>query len=140
MQSGLTGGQRSRNRHQDSRSSEVAAAPAAAASAAQTAASASASGENTPAGPLSPGAVVDTLEVATRPSTPEGGGGGGGEESPGGTPGSIRNRRRTSSATKSRDRNPSEDQPSRCATPATVAVAAELEPPSFAPAAAAPSF
>ena len=35
-------------------------------------------------------------------------------------------------------RNPSEDQPSRCATPATAA--AEGDPPSFAPVAAAPSF
>ena len=112
-QSGLTGGQRSRNRRQDSRSSE--ANPTAAATSARSASSeatpvqsrsAAGSGENTPAGPLSPAAstgLVDTLEVATRPSTPEGGGGGG-EDSPGGTPGTIRNRRRTSSATKSRDR------------------------------------
>ena len=109
-QSGLTGGQRSRNRRQDSRSSEANAAAAArsASSEATPVASRSAagSGENTPAGPLSPAgstALVDALEVATRPSTPEGGGGVG-DDSPGGTPGSIRNRRRTSSATKSRDR------------------------------------
>ena len=105
MQSGLTGGQRSRNRRQDSRSSEFNAAAAARSASSEVAASRSAagSGENTPAGPLSPAtALVDTLEVATRPSTPEGGGAG--DDSPGGTPGSIRNRRRTSSATKSRDR------------------------------------
>ena len=111
-QSGLTGGQRSRNRRQDSRSSEAAAANAAAARSASSEAtpvasrSAAGSGENTPAGPLSPAgstALVDALEVATRPSTPEGGGGVG-DDSPGATPGSIRNRRRTSSATKSRDR------------------------------------
>ena len=87
------------------------------------------SGCNTP-DPLSPSMVerVDTLEVNTRPSTPT--------ESTSLTQNeatvaanlaaSIRNRRRTSSATKSRDRNPSEDASasanstaahSRCTTP-----------------------
>ena len=64
------------------------------------------SGCNTP-DPLSP-AGFDTLEVTTRPSTPVSVV----DDSP---PASIRNRRRTSSATKSRDRHPSED--SRCPTP-----------------------
>ena len=65
------------------------------------------SGCNTP-DPMSPGSVekVDTLEVNTRPSSPDD------------QPQSIKNRRRTSSTTKSRDRNPSEDaQSSRCTTP-----------------------
>ena len=103
-----TGGQRStnssRSRRQDSRHSAEAS-----------------SGCNTP-DPMSPG-VVDTLEVTTRPSTPDEG-----ATAPVSTPatptlsasaGSIRNRRRTSSATRSRDRNPSEDasNPSRCTTP-----------------------
>ena len=52
---------------------------------------------------------VDSVEVNTRPSTPD--------EIP--TPNAIKNRRRTSSTTlKSRDRNPSEDSP-RCPTPGT---------------------
>ena len=66
------------------------------------------SGCNTP-DPMSPGSVekVDTLEVNTRPSSPDAD-----------QPQSIKNRRRTSSTTKSRDRNPSEDaQSSRCTTP-----------------------
>ena len=87
------------------------------------------SGCNTP-DPLSPSMVekVDTLEVNTRPSTPT-------DNSiqvntdVAVTPNiaaSIKNRRRTSSATKSRDRNPSEDASvsasstaahSRCTTP-----------------------
>lgn len=66
------------------------------------------SGYNTP-DPMSPGSVerLDTLEVNTRPSSPDAD-----------HPQSIKNRRRTSSTTKSRDRNPSEDaQSSRCTTP-----------------------
>ena len=52
---------------------------------------------------------VDSVEVNTRPSTPD-------ELS---TPNAIKNRRRTSSITlKPRDRNPSEDSP-RCPTPGT---------------------
>ena len=52
---------------------------------------------------------VDSVEVNTRPSTPD--------EIP--APNAIKNRRRTSSTTlKSRDRNPSEDSP-RCPTPGT---------------------
>ncbi len=122
-----SGGQRSRARRQDSCRTEAS------------------SGCNTP-DPLSP-AMVDTLEVQTRPSTPDGS-----EQqqqpSPLGTPssstpmplpitpaGSIKNRRRTSSATKSRDRNPSEDQQpsSRCTTPTPEFVDAILpyEPRTF---------
>ena len=87
------------------------------------------SGCNTP-DPLSPSMVekVDTLEVNTRPSTPT-------ENTvqvnsdttvAANIAASIKNRRRTSSATKSRDRNPSEDASvsasstaahSRCTTP-----------------------
>ena len=113
-----SGGQRSRSRRQDSCRTEAS------------------SGCNTP-DPLSPGMVekVDSLEVNTRPSTPVNPPPGSEENSnsaPGtaektpqhsapATPlaaGSIRNRRRTSSATKSRERNPSEDtQSSRCTTP-----------------------
>merc|ERR1719273_2284500 len=74
------------------------------------------SGCNTP-DPMSP-SQVDSVEVATRPSTPDEA-----TVTPTGTPGnsaaSIKGRRRTSSTTvKSRDRNPSEDaQSSRCTTP-----------------------
>ena len=112
-----SGGQRTRNRRQDSCRTEAS------------------SGCNTP-DPLSPGVVekVDSLEVNTRPSTPvntpseenSNAAPGTGEKysapnSASSTPvaaGSIRNRRRTSSATKSRERNPSEDtQSSRCTTP-----------------------
>merc|ERR1719210_2493372 len=75
------------------------------------------SGGNTP-DPMSP-CQVDSVEVATRPSTPDE------TTTPVGTPNSgaatIKGRRRTSSTTiKSRDRNPSEDAPSsRCTTPGT---------------------
>ena len=114
-----TGGQRSRShRRQDSRTQEVGAG----------------SGYNTPDNPLSPGMVerVDTLEVNTRPSTPTedllNSAAGSGASLPT-TPtmaASIRNRRRTSSATKSRDRNPSEDTQasSRCTTPTGTTAAA----------------
>ncbi len=74
------------------------------------------SGYNTP-DPMSPGSAVDTLEMqgGTRPSSPEAAS----TEPSTPTAASIRNRRRTSSVTKVRDRNPSEDQTllSRCPTP-----------------------
>ncbi|TRY75596.1 hypothetical protein TCAL_00524 [Tigriopus californicus] len=106
-----TGGQRTRTRRQDSVRTEGGGAAS--------------SGYNTPDHPMSPGTPMDTtLEVSTRPSSPistdEL------SQVPSSTPStpqvnmaaSIRNRRRTSSATKSRDRNPSEDtQSSRCTTP-----------------------
>lgn len=106
-----TGGQRTRTRRQDSVRTEGGGAAS--------------SGYNTPDHPMSPGTPLDTtLEVSTRPSSPistdELG------QIPTSAPStpqvnmaaSIRNRRRTSSATKSRDRNPSEDtQSSRCTTP-----------------------
>merc|ERR1719221_435475 len=58
------------------------------------------SGGNTP-DPMSP-SQVDSVEVTTRPSTPDE------TTTPLGTPNSIKGRRRTSSTTiKSRDRNPS---------------------------------
>jgi len=77
------------------------------------------SGYNTP-DPMSP-SQVESVEVATRPSTPDDT-----TTTPAGTPNNaagIKGRRRTSSTTiKSRDRNPSasEDAPSsRCTTPGT---------------------
>lgn len=79
------------------------------------------SGYNTP-DPMSP-SQVDSVEVNTRPSTPDN------TELPGTptTAASIKNRRRTSSTTiKSRDRNPSEDaQGSRCTTPGPPEVPAQ---------------
>jgi len=105
-----TGGQRSRNRRQDSFRTEAS------------------SGCNTPTDPLSPG-VVESLEVNTRPSTPTGADEVNAASASASAPCTveksqqlqqqpmaIRNRRRTSSVTKSRERNPSEEA-SRCASP-----------------------